>query len=159
MFGEAAGFIWLPRHFRTEKKMRLIHCLMKYLFLMAAPLIANAQIAPGEDPVQLTEKVVHNMLPFNNPMRSTPFQNVQFAPAWIDAKLARIQAKAFSADTAGILTEKDVSNTTITDGINKTCIQDVGAAASAAASSINKYGNTTKDQIVVLRGDLINFCR
>lgn len=139
--------------------MRLLKLIPTWIVILIAPMIANAQIAPGEDPVQLTEKIVRDMVPLNNSMQSTPVQNAQGVPAWMDAKLARIQAKAFSADTSGVLTEKDVTNTTITDGIKLTCIQNVGTATAAASNSTAKYGNAVQDQIVVIRGDLVNFCR
>ena len=127
--------------------------------MLLTPVIAYAQIAPGEDPVQLTKKIVVNMLPLNNAPRSTPAQNFQGIPAWLEAKIARFEAKAFSIDTSGIFTDKDVTTTTMNDGFRKTCIQEVGNSTALAANAVGKYGNAIQDQIVVLRGDLINICR
>ena len=139
--------------------MQLNHLAVKLSFLLLAPILANAQLAPGEDPVHLNEKVVVNMLPLNNTMRSTPLQNSTGVPAWMDARIARFEAKAYSIDTTGIFTDKDVKTTTIMDGIRQTCIQDVGSTIAAASNSAGKFGAMPQDQIVVLKGDLVNICR
>ena len=139
--------------------MRLIHLSVKLSFLLLTPIFAKAQLAPGEDPVYLNQKVVVNMLPINNAMRSTPLQNSAGVPAWMDARIAKFQAKAYSIDTAGIYTDSDVKITTITDGVKKTCIQDVGSTIAAASNSAGKFGAMPHDQIVVLKGDLVNICR
>jgi hypothetical protein len=139
--------------------MRFNRLSVKLSFLLLTPIFANAQLAPGEDPVYLKEKVVVNMLPINNTMRSTPLQNSAGVPAWMDARIAKFQAKAYSLDTTGIYTDSDVKTTTITDGIKKTCIQDVGSTIAAASNSAGKFGAMPQDQIVVLKGDLVNICR
>lgn len=139
--------------------MRWIHLSVRSFFFLVMPGLACAQVAPGEDPVYLKEKVVVNMLPINNTMRSTPLQNSAGVPAWMDARIAKFQAKAYSVDTTGIYTDRDVKTTTITDGINKTCIQDVGSSIAAASNSAGKFGAMPQDQIVVLKGDLVNICR
>jgi hypothetical protein len=41
--------------------------------------------------------------------------------------------------------------------MQRTCTQDL--ASNTNASAFNRYGPQTKDQIVVLKGDLINVCR
>ena len=139
--------------------MPLIHLSVKLSFLLLTPIFAKAQLAPGEDPVYLNQKVVVNMLPINNAMRSTPLQNSAGVPAWMDARIAKFQAKAYSVDTTGIYTDSDVKITTITDGVKKTCIQDVGSTIAAASNSAGKFGAMPHDQIVVLKGDLVNICR
>ena len=139
--------------------MRLNHLSVKLSFLLLTPIFAKAQLAPGEDPVYLNQKVVVNMLPINNAMRSTPLQNSAGVPAWMDARIAKFQAKAYSVDTTGIYTDSDVKITTITDGVKKTCIQDVGSTIAAASNSAGKFGAMPHDQIVVLKGDLVNICR
>lgn len=139
--------------------MRINYLSAKLSFLLLIPILANAQLAPGEDPVYLNEKIVVNMLPINNTMRSTPLQNSTGVPAWMDARIARFEAKAYSFDTTGIFTDKDVSTTTIRDGFRKTCIQNVGSTIAAAANSAGKFGAMPQDQIVVLKGDLVNICR
>ena len=139
--------------------MRLNYLTVKLSFLLLMPIFANAQLAPGEDPVYLNQKVVVNMLPINNAVRSTPLENSSGIPAWMDARIAKFQAKAYSLDTTGIYTDSDVKTTTITDGFRKTCIQDVGSTIAAASNSTGKFGALLQDQIVVLKGDLVNICR
>jgi hypothetical protein len=140
-------------------EMRINYLSVKLSFLLLMPVLANAQLAPGEDPVYLNQKVVVNMLPVNNTMRSTPLQNLTGVPAWMDARIAKFQAKAYSIDTTGIYTDSDVKTTTITGGFRKTCIQDVGSTIAAASNSVGKFGAMPQDQIVVLKGDLVNICR
>ena len=139
--------------------MRLNHLSVKLSFLLLTPMLANAQLAPGEDPVYLNQKVVVNMLPINNAVRSTPLENSSGIPAWMDARIAKFQAKAYSIDATGIYTDSDVKTTTITDGFRKTCIQNVGSTITAASNSAGKFGAMPQDQIVVLKGDLVNICR
>lgn len=139
--------------------MRFINLVLKSSLPLVIPAIAWSQVAPGEDPVYLKEKVVVNMLPLNNTMRSTPLPTSPGIPAWMDARIARYEAKAYSLDTSGIYTDKDVKTTTIMDGIKKTCIQDVGSSIAATSNSVGKYGVMPQDQIVVLKGDLVNICR
>ncbi len=139
--------------------MRLNHLSVKLSFLLLTPMLANAQLAPGEDPVYLNQKVVVNMLPINNTMRSTPLENSSGVPAWMDARIAKFQAKAYSLEATGIYTDSDVKTTTITDGFRKTCIQNVGSTITAASNSAGKFGAMPQDQIVVLKGDLVNICR
>lgn len=81
-------------------------------------------------------------------------------PAWMKARVARYEAKSFSAtaNDGTILTNNDVVNTANAQGLNKTCVQEVGSVTSAA----NSLGSKTlggQQQIVVLRGDLVNICR
>ena len=139
--------------------MRLNHLSVKLSFLLLTPMLANAQLAPGEDPVYLNQKVVVNMLPINNAVRSTPLENSSGIPAWMDARIAKFQAKAYSLEATGIYTDSDVKTTTITDGFRKTCIQNVGSTIAAASNSNGKFGAMPQDQIVVLKGDLVNICR
>ena len=139
--------------------MRLVYLSVKLSFLLLTPILAKAQLAPGEDPVYLKEKVVVNMLPLNNTMRSTPLLNSTGIPAWMDARIARFEAKAYSIDTTGIFTDSDVKTTTVIDGVRKTCIQEVGSSIAAVSNSAGKFGAMPQDQIVVLKGDLVNICR
>lgn len=119
---------------------------------------AHAQTAPGEDPVSLTEKVTHNMLPLNTSpqIAAKSFQEV---PAWMDAKLARFTAKAFSIDTTGIVTDESVATTVVNDGFRKVCTQDVGNNIATQTAAGNARLGIAAPLAVVLRGDLINICR
>lgn len=120
---------------------------------------ARADIAPGEDPIFLQQRVNFNMLPINSPPKSTTSTNTQEIPSWLDAKLARYQAKAYSADTTGLITEKDVTTTVSNDGIRKTCTQDIASNIGASSSGSTRYGPKSDPQVVVLRGDLVNICK
>jgi hypothetical protein len=118
----------------------------------------HAQTAPGEDPVQLTEKVTHNMLPLNTVTQPAgkAFQEI---PAWMDAKLARFTAKAFSIDTTGIVTDESVATSLMSDGIRKVCTQEIGSNVASLSAASNARLGIAAPQAVVLRGDLINICR
>jgi len=122
-------------------------------------LPAQAQLAPGEDPVVLQQRVSYNMLPLNNAQRSTVMSTSQEVPGWIQAKLARFQAKAFSADTTGIITDDSVVTSTTNDGLKKVCTQEVGSNTNTTGPSSGRYGPQNDPQVVVLRGDLVNICR
>jgi hypothetical protein len=134
---------------------------IKFVGVLSAWLCAmgtHAQTAPGEDPVMLTEKVTHNMLPLNSAVQTAP-KSSQEIPAWMDAKLARFTAKAFSADTSGILTDENVATTVVNDGLRKVCTQDVGSNVITQTAAANARLGIAAPQTVVLRGDLINICR
>lgn len=127
--------------------------------VMSIATSANAQLAPGEDPVVLRQKVTYNMLPLNNAMRSTVMSNSQEIPGWVQAKLARFQAKAFSADTTGIVTDESVETSTTQEGLRKVCTQEVGSNTNTTGATSGRYGPQNDPQVVVLRGDLVNICR
>ena len=78
-------------------------------------------------------------------------------PSWQRAKIARYEAKAFSGNRGNILTEKDVVNTNTTDGFKTTCTQSIGSNTAPAGITTGN-GFKPNDQIVVLRGDLVNIC-
>ncbi|MEY4122540.1 MAG: hypothetical protein RLZZ457_1378 [Pseudomonadota bacterium] len=135
--------------------------LFKCAWLLTSLLVftfAHAQTAQGEDPVNLTEKVTHNMLPFNSAAQ-TVSQSFQEVPAWLDAKIARFTAKAFSVDTAGILTDESVATTVISNGLRKVCTQDIGSNVATQTAAAGARLGIAAPLAVVLRGDLINICR
>ncbi|MEO5659245.1 MAG: hypothetical protein ABIQ90_05520 [Polaromonas sp.] len=129
------------------------------ILALGTALAANAQQqVPGEDPVQLTAPVHHLSLPVGAAPKSGQMDGSRELPAWMKARVARYEAKSFSssANDGTILTDNDVVNTATSQGLNKTCVQEVGSNSSAANGA---GGKTQGDQIVVLRGDLINICR
>ncbi|MFM8575726.1 MAG: hypothetical protein ACKOBF_07600 [Limnohabitans sp.] len=142
--------------------MKPVRWIEKYsialITLTAVASACHAQPAPGEDPVLLQGRVSYNMLPLNNAMKSSVMMPEIQTPSWMQAKLARLQAKAFSADTTGILTDADVTTSQNTIGLRKTCVQDVGSITQSGVGS-GKYGPQNDPQVVVLRGDLVNICR
>ena len=115
-----------------------------------------AWAAPGEDPVVLQKKVTVQMQPWGSDTRSGYINYDTGLPAWQQARLTRYVAKAFSGDTTGILTEKDVVNAVDTKGSKVVCSQSVGSNTGAAATATP--GKPGTDQVVVLRGDLVNIC-
>ena len=112
--------------------------------------------APGEDPVVLEKKVNVQMQPLPSAPRSDYINYNNGMPAWQQARLSRYVAKAFSGDTTGILTEKDVVNAVETKGSKVVCSQSVGS--NVAAANAGATGKPGGDQVVVLRGDLVNIC-
>lgn len=115
--------------------------------------------APGEDPVVLNKKLVIQMQPTGNAAPSGNIDGATSMPSWLRARVARYEAKAFSADTTNILTDNDVVNTANAQGMQKTCVQEVGSnTLSGSTSSFNRYGPNNAPQVVVLRGDLVNIC-
>ena len=122
-------------------------------------LLAKAQNAPGTDPVRIESKVIIQGLPNGPAPRSGNIGPPPEIPSWQRAKIARYEARAFSGDRGNILTEKDVINTNTTDGFKTTCTQSIGSNTTPAGSGITTgAGFKPKDQIVVLRGDLVNIC-
>ncbi len=115
-----------------------------------------AWAAPGEDPVVLDKKVNVQMQPLPSAPRSGYINHDTGLPAWQQARLTRYVAKAFSGDTTGIVTEKDVVNAVNTQGSKVVCSQSVGSNFGTAASG--GTGKPGADQVVVLRGDLVNIC-
>lgn len=114
---------------------------------------AVAQNAPGEDPVVLDRKITIQMLPNGAAPRSGYISPPADMPAWQKARVARYEAKAFSGDPGDILTNKDVVSTATSDGFKTTCTQTIGSATVATTPA-----GSPKEQVVVLRGDLVNVC-
>lgn len=137
-----------------------------YTLLMAAVLTFSspsfAQHAPGEDPLVLSNQVSYNLLPLNNQRQSGDMEQSSEIPSWLRAKISRYQAKAFAAENNDVATDSDVVTTHTTNGARKTCVQEVGttsqAASSGSSQGFNRYGPKPDEQVVVLRGDLVNIC-
>jgi hypothetical protein len=131
--------------------------VMAAMFLVGS---AWAQNAPGEDPVILTKRIAVQMSPTGNARASSPLESVNSMPAWMKAKVARYEAKANSDQTKGISTDEDAIRSASSDGFKKTCIQEVGSTTVAsAASGARQNGLSSNQQIVVLKGDLVNICK
>jgi hypothetical protein len=123
------------------------------LAAMCGCTVVSAQSVPGEDPIQLQNKISIQMLPLAGPPRSGSLNFATDMPDWQKAKISRYEAKAFSANTDGILTEKDVVNTASSDGFKTTCTQSIGSTSGNTGSGVKPT-----QQVVVLRGDLVNIC-
>ena len=122
------------------------------------PVQVQAQGVPGEDPVRIQTQIVIQMLPVPGAPRSGYIDPASGIPAWQKARIARYEAKAFSGNTGDILTERDVINTTHSDGFKTTCTQTIGSAPTAAGTGLQGVGSKPTQQVVVLRGDLVNIC-
>ena len=118
---------------------------------------AAAQNAPGEDPVILTKRIGLQMQLDGGVARSKPLDNGEM-PASMRAKVARYEAKANSGAAPGISTDADVVRETTSDGFQKTCVQAVGSTTTAAGPG-GKVINGNNQQVVVLKGDLVNICK
>ena len=120
--------------------------------LLANPLLSLAQV-PGEDPVILQKKQLVQMLPMGSAPNSTAPTFHTDLPDWQRAKTSKYQAKALNIEKGSVMTGQDVINTANDNGAKTTCTQSI-------ASNVVPKGTTLqgKDQIVVLRGDLVNIC-
>jgi hypothetical protein len=120
-------------------------------------LQAMAQNAPGEDPIQLNKKISIQMSPMGSAPRSGNINLATDMPAWQKARVARYEAKSYSATPGDILTNKDVTTHVTSDSFKTTCTQSIGSTA-ASTGITTGAGFQQKDQIVVLRGDVVNIC-
>lgn len=127
------------------------HCRM-VLGMLLACIAPFAMAAPGEDPVVLSAKVSYLQLPGAATPTSADILHGSGMPDDARAKMAKYVAKAYSSDVGTVQTEKDVVSVTRTNAGRTTCVQSVGAVAPPT-------GTTAQDQVVVIRGDLINLCR
>lgn len=120
---------------------------------MLALLVVSHSVwaAPGEDPVAISGRVTYLQLPTAPATRSTSVQYMQIMPDDAAAKVSRYTAKAYSANLGNIKTEKDVVQSVQTNGTQTNCYQSIGSV-----SAPRGIGNN--EQVVVLRGDVINIC-
>ena len=121
--------------------------------LWAAAGLAYA--GPGEDPVVIGNKVQYLQLPTQAPARSTSITyNRGGVPDDMQAKIARYSAQAYTPTPTGISTEKDVVQSVRTNGTQTTCVQGLAPTTPTQGGSAGVSG----EQVVVIRGDLINIC-
>ena len=126
--------------------------VMSALWVLSAAAIA----APGEDPILLTKSVAPMQLPMGSGGGSSSTPSAAQLPSSVKAKIARLEAKVFSDLTDGVYTDADVKTTVTAGNQRKSCIQDVGS--NTATSGPQRFGPGQSQQIVVLRGDLVNIC-
>ena len=126
---------------------------MAVLLLLAG---GAAQAGPGEDPVTITSKVTFTTGPWVPSAKSTDISYNRGMPDHVQAKIARYSAQAYTSNTAGISTERDVVQSVKTNATQTTCVQSVGS--NSIVTPAGGSATMTGDQIVVLRGDLINIC-
>ncbi len=123
------------------------------LWILAPIAPATALAAPGEDPVTITGRVTYLQLPTAPAVRSGNVQYRKDLSDDIAAKVSRYTAKAYSPNLGQIKTEKDVVQAVKTNGTQTTCYQSIGSVS--APSGVQTMNN---EQVVVLRGDVINIC-
>ena len=121
----------------SQVKNGLIAGMMVSLLLAAG----GTQAGPGEDPVTITSKVVFTLGPMAPTIKSTDINYNRGIPDDVQAKIARYSAQAHTSNSTGIATERDV-------------VQSVRTNGTPGGGSVSVSG----DQIVVLRGDMINIC-
>ena len=139
---------------------RLLVCCATFVMLLGRAAGPAWSQAPGEDPVVLTKTPTLQMQPTAPAAASTGLDNSNTIPSWLRARIARYEAKAFSDDTTGVLTNNDVVTTATAQGMQKTCVQEVGSSTvSSNTTGSAKYGPNQTPQVVVLRGDLVNICK
>ncbi|MBS0405187.1 MAG: hypothetical protein JSS17_02335 [Proteobacteria bacterium] len=124
------------------------------LALLAAGSIA--QTAPGVDTVSISKPVTYLQVPTARVAPSGDIHYDQTLPDNLSAKVARYTAKAYSSYDTNVKTDRDVVQSVKTNGLQTTCTQSVGSVTAPAGAGGVKLGNN--DQIVVLRGDLVNIC-
>lgn len=123
-----------------------------------ATLLVGASVgaiaAPGEDPVQIHGNVSYLQIPTAPRSLSSNIVYKTGMPDDAKAKIAHYVAKSFSANTDGIKTEKDVVSSVQTNSLGGvTCVQTLASGAPRAGAPMGE------DQVVVIRGDLVNVCR
>jgi len=101
--------------------------------------------------VTLVGKVSYLQLPTARPAKSSDITHRNDLPDGSKAKIARYMAKSYGPSAGDMLTEKNVVSSVQTNAGRTTCVQTL------APGSGNP--NTRSDQVVVIRGDLVNICR
>ena len=99
----------------------IISWMAAFAISLACAIDAFAQ-APGEDPVVLHNKLIVQMMPIGGVAMSGNIDGDPNMPSWLRARIARFEAKAFSSDTTGLLTDNDVVTTAAAQGMKKTCV-------------------------------------
>ena len=116
-----------------------------------------AQAAPGEDTVTISKPVTYLALPTMPRAPSGSIRYTQDLPPGTAAKVGRYTADAYAATpSSNVKTDRDVVQSVKTNGLYTTCNQSVASTTGPAGpggTSLN-----SQDQIVVLRGDMINIC-
>lgn len=143
---------------------------------------ARAQNAPGSDPIVIPGTVAFSGLPMRAPDPSKPLDKGMELPSWLQAKIVRLEAKAYAGLAGGdgtIYTEQDVVSRQTGNALEKNCTtnvaSNVGAPVSGgpvspsgapigpnptASGPAGRYGvGSAADQIAVVRGNLVTICK
>lgn len=120
---------------------------------LALPASAFAAGAPGEDPIAIAPGThpLSGMIGARAPeSASVPLQQRSGAEPGSRARVARFEAQAFNIDSE-IDSTASVVQQAAADGVRKVCVTEI---ASGTTSS-----GPRGDQVVVIRGNIINVCR
>ena len=128
------------------------------MFKLIAGMLASASTcalaAPGEDPVQINGRVSYLQMPTAPRSVSSSIVYKTGMPDDAKAKIAHYVAKSYSANTGNVKTNKDVVSSVQTNSAGGvSCVQSIQPTAPGSG------GMMGEDQVVVIRGDLVNICR
>jgi hypothetical protein len=129
--------------------------LVVFYFWLVVPAVAAA---PGEDPISISG--FKPTAPGSGSGQGTVKGGLDpndAVPAWLRAKTTRYTARAYAENNQGINTDNQVVQSAQSNGMSKTCVQEVGS--NTAAPGAPRFGPKGQQQIVVLRGDLVNICK
>ncbi|MBS7808432.1 hypothetical protein [Variovorax sp. PCZ-1] len=145
---------------RTQTAMKVLPlrlCAVMMAWMMALCTSAFAQ-APGQDTITIT-KVPANQGGGGAAERAGKgLSERQDIPIGLKAKIARYTAVA-SNKAESLIDPLNIEQQIESAGFNKTCIQDVASNTNSSGSGAGRLGSRVQDQIVVLRGDMVNICR
>lgn len=137
-------------------KREQAHAMAPFIAIMLASACSCALAAPGEDPAQIIGRVSYPQMPTAPRPGSTPIIHKTGMPEDAKAKIAHYIARAYAPTTegSGVKTEKDVVSSVRTNSMGGvTCVQSVQSTPTGSS------GRMGEDQVVVIRGDLVNICK
>ncbi|EWS64830.1 hypothetical protein Y695_01925 [Hydrogenophaga sp. T4] len=137
---------------------------VKWLLAITMTNLLYAQIAhsaPGEDTIQLNGPVKYVAMPGAPRQQSAGMDGPTDIPAWMRARINRYVAKAFSATARWIHLHRQRCGD---DGPDRRLAKNLRSGSRIQHRSRwrqlgSRYGPQAQDQVVVLRGDLVNVCR
>ena len=135
-------------------KRQSASAMVKLIAVMLASASTCALAAPGEDPVQINGRVSYLQMPTAPRSVSSSIVYKTGMPDDAKAKIAHYVAKSYSANTGNVKTNKDVVSSVQTNSAGGvSCVQSIQPTAPSSG------GMMGEDQVVVIRGDLVNICR
>ena len=135
-------------------KRKSASAMGKLIVVMLVGATTCALAAPGEDPVHINGKVSYLQMPTAPRSLSSGIVYKTGMPDDAKAKIAHYVAKAYSANQGNVKTNEDVVSSVQTNSMGgTTCVQSVQPTPAGAG------GLMGQDQVVVIRGDLVNICR
>lgn len=147
------------------RQASLVFTLAVSLFALVAifvPATSAWATPPGEDTVTITNSKP-NAVPGNPQQPGKGLPERYDMPINIKAKIARYTAVAMQKPEE-YANSVNVEQSAESAGFTKTCVQEVGSntvstSSAGGTSGGGRFGPRVQEQIVVLRGDLVNICR